>query len=136
MYADFRRDGWPLCPLCKEDELYSTRMIEFASAVAKGQAQDPADRPSVFQCMRGVMRCYKCGWGSDVLPRRTWMGMPYVVVVGKWPMEVITPTDERNQTGHIEVHGQPFIFGYAPTLEAIHVPIPFGPKRITVEDFR
>lgn len=81
-YIDFRPDGWPLCPFCKEDELYAVAMLEFASKLAAGTVRDE-DKPSAFECMRGVMRCYKCGWGSDVLPRRTWFGMPYVVVAGR-----------------------------------------------------
>jgi hypothetical protein len=40
-YTEHRRDGWPLCPSCGEDELYSL-----------------AEEPSV-ESIRG---CYRCAW--------------------------------------------------------------------------
>lgn len=133
MYIDFRSDGWPFCPFCKEDELYSVEMMTFASELAKGKKTE-AERPTPLQCMRGVMRCYRCGWGSDILPRRTWFGCPYVVVEGKWPMEMVLPRDPRNKTGHIEIQGQSFHYGYSMALESIFVPLPIGPQGVTASD--
>jgi hypothetical protein len=40
-YTEHRKDGWPLCPSCGEDELYSL-----------------AEGPSI-QTIRG---CYRCAW--------------------------------------------------------------------------
>lgn len=40
-YSRWRSDGWPLCPGCGEDELYS-----------------PEDPPRV----ESIVRCYQCQW--------------------------------------------------------------------------
>ena len=45
-YREHRADGWPLCPRCEEDELYSL------------------DVPPTIPTIVG---CYRCGWrpGTD-----------------------------------------------------------------------
>jgi hypothetical protein len=43
---EYRRDGWPLCPNCGDDELWSRALDP--------RATDP-------------LRCYVCGW-SGVVP--------------------------------------------------------------------
>lgn len=45
-----RRDGWPCCPQCGEDELMST------APVALGRRPEPTD----------PMRCLGCGWSGTV----------------------------------------------------------------------
>lgn len=40
-YRRFRADGWPYCPCCDEDELYSLA--------------DPAS-------IETIVGCYRCGW--------------------------------------------------------------------------
>lgn len=45
---EYRRDGWPLCPRCGEDELWS--------AVAIFSMADPL----------GDLRCYNCNWEGRV----------------------------------------------------------------------
>lgn len=55
-YREFRRDGWPLCPRCEEDELYSFLML--------GWTKD--DPPTVRQCIETGMKCYRCSWDSTV----------------------------------------------------------------------
>jgi hypothetical protein len=55
-YKEFRKDGWPLCPQCGEDELYSHAMIAFFGT---------GEPPSVGECIAGGMRCYRCDWDSE-----------------------------------------------------------------------
>ena len=45
---EYRRDGWPLCPNCGEDELWSRALHPVAT--------DP-------------LRCYVCGWTGQVPAR-------------------------------------------------------------------
>ena len=61
-YAEFRADGWPFCPRCGEDELYSVLMLNW-----NGQGE----KPTLEQCIAGVMRCYKCEWASDSTNSKT-----------------------------------------------------------------
>jgi len=73
------------------------------------------------------MRCYKCGWGSDMQPRRTLLGYPYVVMPN-WPPVMVFPNDEANKTGVIEIHGVSFSFKYLSRFDAQYVPLPYGPQ--------
>lgn len=52
VYA-FRPDGWPLCPMCHEDELYSL----FA-----WDGSDP--KPPMQAWIDHGLRCYRCSWSS------------------------------------------------------------------------
>lgn len=45
--AEYREDGWPLCPRCKEDELWTPGMPSSDELVDH------------FKC---EFRCYRCGW--------------------------------------------------------------------------
>lgn len=54
-YKEYRKDGWPLCPQCGDDELYSKEMLAWTG---KGE------RPTLEQCVAGEMACYKCNWHS------------------------------------------------------------------------
>jgi len=54
-YTEYRPDGWPLCPQCGEDELWSKVMIAWM-----GQGE----RPTMQQCVEGEMTCYACNWNS------------------------------------------------------------------------
>lgn len=54
-YAEFRQDGWPLCPNCGEDELYSQIMLAWTGT---------GERPTMQECVDGEMTCYKCNWNS------------------------------------------------------------------------
>jgi hypothetical protein len=51
-----RKDGWPLCPVCSEDELWS-------GLPWNGEG----DRPPMQAWIDHGLRCYKCGWDSDPL---------------------------------------------------------------------
>jgi hypothetical protein len=53
-YKEFRKDGWPCCPNCEEDELYSHLML--------GWTKD--EPPSVKDCIDSGMKCYRCSWES------------------------------------------------------------------------
>lgn len=55
-YKEFRKDGWPLCPQCGEDELYSHLMLGWT---------DPDSKPTVQECIDTGMKCYRCSWDSD-----------------------------------------------------------------------
>lgn len=58
-FKEFTPRGWPLCPKCEEDELYSYLMLGWT---------DPDRTPSVEECIAGGMKCYRCGW--ELLPVR------------------------------------------------------------------
>lgn len=56
VFKESRADGWPFCPVCEEDELYSLRMLNY-----HGQGE----KPSLADCLAGEMRCYRCAWSSE-----------------------------------------------------------------------
>ncbi len=58
-FKEFREDGWPLCPQCGEDELYSLVMLNWTGE---------GPHPSIQECIAGGMRCYYCGWQSKEAP--------------------------------------------------------------------
>lgn len=49
--SEFRKDGWPLCPQCGEDELYSLLNWDGLS-----------DRPPLQAWIDAGLRCYYCGF--------------------------------------------------------------------------
>ncbi len=49
--SGFRADGWPLCPNCGEDELYS--LLNW---------NGEGDRPAIESYIDAGMRCYRCSW--------------------------------------------------------------------------
>jgi hypothetical protein len=57
-YNEFREDGWPLCPRCGEDELWSLVMMRWMGE---------GERPTVQQCIDGGMRCYLCSFDSTAV---------------------------------------------------------------------
>lgn len=54
-FRRFRDDGWPYCPHCEEDELYSFLMLRW---------NGEGERPTVAECVSTGMKCYRCGWDS------------------------------------------------------------------------
>jgi hypothetical protein len=54
-YKEFRKDGWPFCPRCGEDELYSHKMLHW---------HGDGERPTIEECIKGGMTCYNCSWSS------------------------------------------------------------------------
>ncbi len=54
MRYETRADGWPLCPHCGKDELWSPLI------------PNPIDsKPPVSAYIEAGLRCYRCGWASD-----------------------------------------------------------------------
>lgn len=51
-----RADGWPLCPVCEEDELYSL--------IWKGDRP----RPTMIEFLAHEMRCYRCNYIRPAQP--------------------------------------------------------------------
>lgn len=54
-YKEFRKDGWPYCPNCEEDELYSYLMLGWVKP----------EPPTLEQCLLHGMKCYRCSWESS-----------------------------------------------------------------------
>lgn len=55
-FTHYRADGWPLCPQCDEDELYSHVCLRWAGKV---------ENPTMADCLAGEFTCYRCNWASD-----------------------------------------------------------------------
>jgi hypothetical protein len=53
VFKEYRKDGWPFCPRCEEDELYSHLMLGWSN---------PDSTPTVQQCIESGMTCYQCSW--------------------------------------------------------------------------
>lgn len=54
MIKEYRKDGWPLCPYCGEDELWSPLIPE------------PIDsHPPVADYIAAGLSCYRCGWSNE-----------------------------------------------------------------------
>lgn len=49
--TEYRADGWPLCPCCGEDELWSPLIWL-------------DERPSIEDFIAAGLRCYLCGWSK------------------------------------------------------------------------
>jgi DNA-directed RNA polymerase subunit M/transcription elongation factor TFIIS len=58
--VEYRRDGWPFCPQCGEDELYAFAMMGW-------RGDEP--RPTLAECHAHEFCCYKCAWRGTVAPR-------------------------------------------------------------------
>lgn len=50
---EYRADGWPLCPQCEEDELYSLL-----------QWNGDGERPLLADYIAAGLRCYRCWWAT------------------------------------------------------------------------
>ena len=58
-FIEYREDGFPLCPVCEEDELYSLVVFEFARLYARDQT---TPQPTLANCLSGEFCCYYCRW--------------------------------------------------------------------------
>lgn len=58
---EFRADGWPLCPWCGENEVYSLVALAWF---------DPGRKPSFEDMASGPFKCYGCSWAVDKLLSR------------------------------------------------------------------
>lgn len=57
--TEYRADGWPLCPSCGEDELWSPLL------------PDPIDsKPPISAYIAAGLRCYRCNWSNDTAAAR------------------------------------------------------------------
>lgn len=61
-----RGDGWPLCPQCGEDELWSPLV---PSEQQRASQLSPMATVTVY--VRAGLACYKCEW-SSIFPPRVW----------------------------------------------------------------
>jgi len=52
-FVEFRDDGFPLCPRCGGDELYSVAMIQW---------NGNGNRPTLETCMVSGFGCYQCNF--------------------------------------------------------------------------
>jgi len=55
-FKSHRKDGWPLCPMCGDDELVSILVMII------GKAQKP---PTMEDLLGNGFWCYACGWVDD-----------------------------------------------------------------------
>ncbi len=53
VYPEKRADGWPLCPHCGEDELWSALNWD-----------GEGERPAMHAWICAGLTCYKCHWNS------------------------------------------------------------------------
>lgn len=83
-YTEFRKDGWPLCPCCGEDELFSSAMMNW---------NGDGERPTLQQCLDNTMICYRCGWDSR---------QPNNKRTATFTIVSFVSLSERVQTPHIE----------------------------------
>jgi len=51
IFKEYRRDGWPFCPRCEEDELYT---LLNANEFTKPNGV------TVQECIDAGVRCYRC----------------------------------------------------------------------------
>lgn len=57
---EYRADGWPLCPNCGEDEMYSLHFSETRRNIP----------PTLGEYLSRPLRCYACAFEADVpMPR-------------------------------------------------------------------
>lgn len=67
-YKEFRKDGWPLCPNCGEDELWS-RLTNWLNG------HQIAPEPTMDDYINDGLQCYRCQWQSLEVRK------PYVIKV-------------------------------------------------------
>lgn len=56
-FKEYRKDGWPLCPKCGEDELVSALCI-LATSV-------PDRKPTIAECLSNGFHCGWCDFNED-----------------------------------------------------------------------
>lgn len=60
-FTEFRKDGFPLCPCCGEDELYSL----YANTKHCMERQLKGETVSLEETLEYPFACYRCNWASD-----------------------------------------------------------------------
>lgn len=61
-YKEFRKDGWPFCPNCEDDELWSPGLLDYYSRTG--------EMPSINWCIDDGLQCYRCQWQSTEVKRK------------------------------------------------------------------
>lgn len=56
-FTEYRPDGWPLCPQCGEDELYSHLIWDGCG-----------ERPPLEDWIEAGIGCYVCQWFMKLAP--------------------------------------------------------------------
>lgn len=56
--TEYRRDGWPLCPRCGEDEVMSWLDTDCVLA----HIEQHGDKPSREEYLMAELSCLYCGW--------------------------------------------------------------------------
>ena len=61
---EYRRDGWPLCPQCGEDELFTT----VYPLTYEPNPDDPRRTVAMWRIPIATdpMQCYRCRWTGSV----------------------------------------------------------------------
>lgn len=54
MIKEYRKDGWPICPNCGKDELWS-KLLWLGDS----------DRPPLADWIVAGLSCYCCGWSNE-----------------------------------------------------------------------
>lgn len=54
-FKDFRKDGWPVCPKCGDEELWCPGFVAWTRE---------EDKPTLAQCYFKGFKCYRCSWES------------------------------------------------------------------------
>jgi hypothetical protein len=54
MIKEYRKDGWPLCPCCGDDELWS-KLLWLGDG----------ERPPLDSYIKAGLSCYHCGWSNE-----------------------------------------------------------------------
>jgi hypothetical protein len=60
-FKEFRKDGWPFCPRCEEDELYSV----YLNTSQGMNRQKNGEQIPVEELLKYPFRCYRCNWRND-----------------------------------------------------------------------
>lgn len=69
VFKEYRADGWPLCPFCGEDELYSFRRD--LAIIVKDTIEPPTPaeiRAVIAEYIDAGLRCYRCNWELPAKP--------------------------------------------------------------------
>lgn len=60
-FTEHRKDGWPLCPRCGDDELYSVFLMSMNAHIR----QEKGEEIKMDEILRHPFGCYNCGWSND-----------------------------------------------------------------------
>jgi hypothetical protein len=63
-FTEFRSDGWPLCPACGEDELYSFLSMRDPFYVMN-YFDEHGSNPPIQEYIDAGMCCYFCSWRHE-----------------------------------------------------------------------